>query len=91
MNNQARKQSGRPLRIDFDDFKPGSDVQDMGAVDLDLPVVVHPLQHGCLKSQVNDRVDEKIDQVDLVGFVDPFAHVQHTIQRRSRISAGLLF
>src|SRR4030042_3078837 len=39
VNDQARKKSNRFFWIEFNEFQPGSDIQKMSAVDLDLPVI----------------------------------------------------
>ena len=49
-------------------------------IDFDLPVVADTADHRRLKSQIDQRIDKKIDKVAFIGFVYRFAHVQDTIQ-----------
>ena len=63
----------------------------MSAVDFDFPVIVHTLRHGRLEAEIDDGIDEKIDEIELVGVIHTFSHVQDTVQCGGRIHPGLLF
>ena len=63
----------------------------MGAVNPDFSVIVHPLGHGCLETQINDRIDKKVNKIDFVGIIYAFSHVQHTIQSGGLVHSRLLF
>ena len=76
------EQPRRALGVQLDQLQPGADVQQMGAVDLDTPLVVHPLHRWRLEAEINERIDEKIHQINVVGLVDPSAHVEHAVEGR---------
>ena len=62
----------------------------MGAVGPNLPLVVDAPQHRCLESEVDQGVDEKIHQVDIMGLVDPHAGVEDAVESRRREVLGAL-
>ena len=82
MDNQVRQQPDRSFGIQFDQFHPGPDILDVGRVDPYLPVVSHPVYPGQFKPQPDHLIDKKIYELDIIGVVNPFSHVQHTVQSR---------
>ena len=47
----------------------------MGGIHLNLPVVADPTDVRCLKPQIDDPIDKKIDKIDILGAIDALSHV----------------
>ena len=75
IDGQTRNQTNGIFRIQFDQFHPGSDIQNMGWIDLYLPVIPHTAEHGCLETEIDDVLDKMIHQVAVIRFVNAFAHI----------------
>lgn len=77
--------------MNLDQAQPGPDILDVGVVDLHLPVIADAAQVRILEPQIDDRVDEKIDQVDFIGAIDALAHVHDAVQGDGGKLAGAVF
>jgi len=47
----------------------------MGVVHLYLPVVSHAAHVGMLNTELDNRIDETVDQVDLIGLVHTLSDI----------------
>ena len=52
----------------------------MSGIGLYLPIIAHPSHHGKLKSEMDDRVDKKIDEIDFIGFINSSSHIKNAVK-----------
>ena len=84
MNHERGDEFFGPFRVFLDEFQPGPNVLNMGRIGPDLPIVAEPLQFRGLETQTDDGIDEKVDQIACIGFVNGPPHVHDTVQGRAR-------
>jgi hypothetical protein len=91
VDDERRQQAGRALRVELDQFQPSANVLQVGAVDLDAPLVVHPLDHGRLETEVDQGVDKKVDEVEVVRALDALPRVEDAAQGGCGVVLRALF
>ena len=62
------------------------DIFYMGHIALDLPVISGSWNHGELKAVIHGPVDEMVDQLNLIGFIDRIPDFVDAFQHRCRDS-----